>query len=109
MMETFLIADASAVFLLALALLTTHLSASAVSGYLVAVAYWLASLMGGLILPATSGARPFLLFGWTFPVASDQHAWILGKLVLVGAAVIMLAPQIPILRHEARLIRGSRD
>ncbi|HEY7781440.1 MAG TPA: hypothetical protein VIC85_14625 [Ktedonobacterales bacterium] len=108
-METFLIADASAMFLLALALLTTHLSASAVSGYLVAVAYWLASLMGGLILPPTSGVRPYLLFGWTFPMASDQHAWILGKLVLLGTAVVMLALEIPLLRHESRLIRGSRD
>lgn len=100
-----LAASAPTLLLIAVALLVTHALGSVVSGYLVAIAVWLASLVGTQALPPTSGWRALLLFGWTFPPPPGGVNWAWGKIILLSCALLLLAGQAPLLRHEARLIR----
>lgn len=88
-----------------LALLVTHGSGSVTSGYLAGVGYWLVNLISEGI-PMLGKARPFLLFGWTFPGLAGSAAWFAGKGALCVMALVLLALEVPILRKEIRLVRN---
>lgn len=91
------------------ALLIEHLTKSAVAGYLVAMAFWLANIFLGLSLPEGSAFRPFLLFGWSLPQASANQSWVVGKITLLMFAAVLFTVQVPLLRDEGGLIRSHSE
>jgi hypothetical protein len=97
---------APTLLLAAFALLTTHITCSASSGYLLMIGYWFANILAEN-LPRLSILRPFLLFSWTFPPLSNQIDWFEGKIILCIASIILLVMQFPLLTKEARLIQNK--
>lgn len=105
-----LTASAPTLLLVALALLVTHTTISATSGYLVALSLWLANLILAIILLSTGGNSRFLsfgLFGWTFTSNPNQSDWLVGKICLLIIATILLVTEFPLLHNEIRLVRNT--
>ncbi len=97
---------APTLLLAAFALLTTHVTCSASSGYLLAIGYWFVNILAEN-LPRLSILRPFLLFSWTFPPLFSHINWLEGKMILCIVSIILLMMQFPLLTKEARLIQNK--
>lgn len=105
-----LTAIAPTLILAALALFVTHMTISALSGYLVALSTWLVNLIIAIISLTTDGSSSLLsfgLFGWTFPSNPSHSNWLVGKICLLTVAVLLLIVQFPLLHNEARLMRNN--
>lgn len=97
-----LISLAPTLLLTGLTLFLTHLFCSALSGYLLALGYWLLNVTVEVI-PRLQVLHPYLLFSWTYPPTSGAFNWLGSKLLLCGVGLVMNLLQIPLLAQEARL------
>jgi hypothetical protein len=61
--------------------------------------------------PREESTPSYLLSGWTDRklVPDENLFWWIGKLVLPGCVLLLLALQVPVLRNEARLIRNMKE
>lgn len=100
---------APTVVLMALALLVTHATVSSIPGYVAGFCAWLGSFVAAQVLPQSAPVRDFLLFGWSYPPFPDHIGWMVGKAVQLLGALLLFAPQVVLLRAEARLIRNSAE
>ena len=101
---------APTLLLVTLALLVTHITISAISGYLVALSVWFVNLIIAIILLSASGNSGFLsfgLFGWPVTSNPNQSDWFVGKICLLIIGTILLIAEFPLLRNEIRLVRNS--
>jgi hypothetical protein len=95
--------------LMALTLLITHATVSAIAGYVIGVGAWLGCFIAALVLPQDSITRDFLLFGWSYSPLPSFPGWMAGKLVLLVGGLLLFLPQLVLLRGEARLIRNTAE
>ncbi len=103
--QTLLTVMAPTLLLIALGLLVAHLTVSTIAGYVLPACCWLANWLYALQVEqthTTSAVLSYLLFGWSDKnLTPYPDAWLAGKAVLCGLAVLLLAIQPLLLQRVA--------
>ncbi|HLG76291.1 MAG TPA: hypothetical protein VKX46_07745 [Ktedonobacteraceae bacterium] len=103
----------STMILIAISLLVAHSTVSTIAGYMLTASLWLANMLFAQSVKNSGGKDDlllYLLFGWNDrTMTMTPENWWIGKTIIFVVALGLLLLQIPLLRHEARLLRYREE